>query len=388
MVHKIVDYLNLRDVGLFELFYASIFILSAYSLYGIPLSAVLWVLFAFLLLFKKKQNCITSSKPLIYLAVYCILHEFVYLFIANGNFNAFILQIAYFWCIYKAPSIIDVNKFKGAINWIAIISMGGLLYQWAIIASGGDVRPIGLPFLEMSENRLEVFSIRPSSFFMEPAAFVAFMYAPLAFSLIDKKYIWTFIIILANFLTTSTTGILTSFILLGVYVFTQKVSFKVRLLVIMLGAILFVSLTNVEAFQAGVSKLEETDTESNIRLAQGPYIVSTMHQHEYLFGAAYHDAFHYCLAGRAPMVVFYTESVFMSTFWLILLHYGVTGMILYLLFYYRFIKIDRATLPLIVCLVATMFSSGYGVGPNFVYTSIILFMIVQSKIRETKELLY
>ena len=249
MVYKIADYLDLGDVGFFEIFYVLIFILSAYRLYGIPLSAVLWVIFAILLLFKKKKKDISSYKPLIYLSVYCVLHEFIYLFIANGNFNAFILQIVYFWCLYKAPSIIDAKKLKGSINWIALISIGGLLYQWAIIASGGDVRPIGLPFLEMSENRLEVFSIRPSSFFMEPAAFVAFMYVPLVFSLIEKKYIWTCVIILANFLTTSTTGIFTSFILLGVYVFSQKVSFKIRLLVISLGAILFLSLTNIEAFQ-------------------------------------------------------------------------------------------------------------------------------------------
>ena len=322
------------------------------------------------------------------MSVYCVLHEFIYLFIANGNFNAFILQIVYFWCLYKAPSIIDAKKLKGSINWIALISIGGLLYQWAIIASGGDVRPIGLPFLEMSENRLEVFSIRPSSFFMEPAAFVAFMYVPLVFSLIEKKYIWTCVIILANFLTTSTTGIFTSFILLGVYVFSQKVSFKIRLLVISLGAILFLSLTNIEAFQTGVSKLEETDTESNIRLAQGPYIVSTMYQHEYFFGAAYHNAYAYCLDGRAPYVVFFTDEVYMSTIWMILLHYGVTGLILYLMFYYRFIKKDRETLPLIVCLIATMFSSGYGIGPNFVYTSILLFMIVKSNTKGAKELYY
>ena len=163
---------------------------------------------------------------------------------------------------------------------------------------------------------------------------------------------------------------ITSFILLVVYVFTQKISFKIRLLVFLLGAILFLSLTNVEAFQAGANKLEATDTESNIRLAQGPYIVTTKQQHEYLFGAAYHDVYHYCLAGRAPMVVFYTESVFISTFWLIILHYGVTGMVLYLMFYFRFIKKDRETLLLIACLIATMFSSVYGVGPNFVYTSI------------------
>ena len=113
--------------------------------------------------------------------------------------------------------------------------MVGLLYQWGLIAAGGEVRPIQLPFLDMGESRLETFSVRPSSFFMEPAAYVAFMYLPLAFSLIERKFIWTAAIILSEFLTTSTTGLLTSFIVLIVYVFTQKVNFKIRFFTVAMG---------------------------------------------------------------------------------------------------------------------------------------------------------
>lgn len=380
MVYRIVDYLNLRDAGTFELFYASIFILSAYSLNGIPLSAVLWVLFAVFLAFKTKQDNNPSYKPLIYLSVYCILHEFVYLFIANGNFNAFILQIVYFWCIYKASSALDEKKLKGAINWIALISIGGLIYQWGIIASGGEVIPIELPFLEMSENRLEHFSIRPSSFFMEPAAYVAFMYIPLAFSLREKKFLWTIIIILSEFLTTSTTGILTSFIILIVYILTQNVSIKLRFITIAVGVSMFYVLTNIELFHTGLSKLEETNTESNVRLTQGPYIVSTMRQDEYVFGAAYHNAYAYCLDGRAPNVVFYKEEVYMSTFWMIILKYGIIGLLLYIYFYLKLVQNKRELLPLVSCLIAVMFSASYGVGMTFVYTSIPLLMMKKKEI--------
>ena len=107
------------------------------------------------------------------------------------------------------------------------------------------------------------------------------------------------------------------------------------------------ALTNVEAFQTGVNKLEDTNVETNMRLAQGPYIVSTMEPLEMVAGAAYHNAYDYCMAGRAPMVVFYKEEVYMSTAWMIVLKYGFIGLFLYLLVYYKIGRGNREIIPLI-----------------------------------------
>lgn len=375
MLKKVLDYLNLRQAGGIELFFALLMILSAYSFMGVPLQGILWGLMFVMLIFKKKRRYVPAFKPLIVLITFILVHDFLYLFIANGNFNAYILQIIYFGCMLLVVNVFDLRKLRGSLNLVAVISMIGLLYQWGIIAAGGDVRPIQIPFLDMGQNRLETFSIRPSSLFMEPAAYVAFMYIPLAFSLIDKRFIWSAIIILSVFLTTSTTGILTSFIMLIAYVFSQKVSFKIRLVTILMGVAMLFSLFYVEAFQTGISKLEDTDVDTNVRLSQGPYVVSTMKSEEMIFGAPYHNAYDYCIDGHAPKAIFYKEEVYMSTIWMLLLKYGFVGLLLYSLFYYYIIKRNKQTIPLVICLIATMFSSGYGLGGIFVYTSIPLLLM-------------
>ena len=372
MFRKIINYLNLRQAGGLELFFALLMVLSAYSFMGIPMQVILWVGLFAMLFFKRRRVSFLAFRPLFILATFVLIHDFFYLFIANGNLNAFIMQILYFGCMFMAIKVFNVEKLKGSLNLVAIISMIGLFYQWGIIAGGEEVRPIQIPFLEMSQNRLETFSIRPSSFFMEPAAYVAFMYIPLAFSLIERKFVWTVVIILSEFLTTSTTGLLTSFIMLIVYVFTQKVSFKIRLLTILMGVGI--------VFQTSINKLENTDMETNMRLAQGPYVVSTMRSEEMIFGAPYHNAYEYCLDGRASNVVFYKEEVYMSTTWMLILKYGFIGLFLYLMFYYKIARNNRETLPLVVCLFTVMFSSSYGVGMTFIYTSIALLMIMNKQL--------
>lgn len=378
MIGKILDYLNIRQAGGIELFFSTLLILSAYSFNGIPLQVILWcLLFVFLLTKKKcKKNVF---RPLAILAVYILIHDFVYLFVANGNVNAFIMQIVYFGCMMMAINVFDINKLKGSLNVIAIITMVGLLYQWGIIAAGGGVHPIEIPFLDMEKNRLESFSIRPSSFFMEPAAYVEFMYIPLMFSLIDKKFIWTAIIIISEFLTTSTTGLLTSFIMLIAYIFTQKVSIKIRLFTLLLGGAMLFSLTHVEAFKGSTEKLDNTDVETNVRLTQGPYVVSTMNREEMVCGAPYSSAYQYCSSGRAPYVVYYGKEVYMSTTWRLILIYGFIGLYLYLSFYYKIIRENRETIPLVACLIVIMFSSGFGVGLSFVYSGIPLLLLCYKK---------
>ena len=379
MIKKIIDYLSLRQAKGIELFFAVIPILSGYGFLGLPLQVILWALLFLILFFKPKRQINITNKPLILMVSFVLIHDFIYLFIANGNINAYIQQILMFGSILLGIRVLDLEKLKGSLNFIAFLSIIGLLYQWSIIAAGGEVHPIQLPFLQMSENRIDGLSIRPSSFFMEPAAYVAFMYIPLAFSLIEKKIIWTIVIILSDFLTTSTTGLLTSFIMLIIYVFTQRVSFKLRLLTIAIGSAMIFALANVEAFQTGVNKLEDTDVETNMRLSQGPYVVSTMKPVEMIAGAAYHNAYDYCSDGRAPMVVFYKDEVYMSTVWMVILKYGFIGLLLYLAFYFNVARLNRETIPLVVCLGAVMFSSGYGFGGTFVYTSIPLLLMAIRK---------
>ena len=382
VLRKSLDYLGVRKAGGIELFFALLLILSSYGFMGIPLGIVLWGLLFLILFFKRKRVDIPTFRPLIVLIVYVLAHDFLYLFIANGRFFAYLSQIFVFGCMIMAVKVFDIDRLKGSLNLVAVICIIGLLYQWTIIASGGEIRPIQLPFLDMAEERLEIFSVRPSSFFMEPAAYVAFMFIPLAFALADKKFIWVVIIVLSEFLTTSTTGVITSFIMIITYVLTQKISWKTRIFSVLIMAGMVYSLVYAEEFQMGVEKLETTDAETNTRLVQGPYIFSTMKASEMVFGAQYHDAYDYYLAGRAPDASVKSEQVFVSTIWIMILKYGFVGLILYLMFFYKIVKKQRKTLSLVVCIVATMFSSGYGVGAIFAYLGIALILMLYNKNKE------
>ena len=130
MFRKIINYLNLRQAGGLELFFALLMVLSAYSFMGIPMQVILWVGLFAMLFFKRRRVSFPAFRPLFILATFVLIHDFFYLFIANGNLNAFIMQILYFGCMFMAIKVFNVEKLKGSLNLVDIISMIGLFYQW------------------------------------------------------------------------------------------------------------------------------------------------------------------------------------------------------------------------------------------------------------------
>lgn len=375
---KIFKYLHLRDVGFLEFTFAITPMLGGFSLGSLPISLVMWPFLIFIVYRKNGGVRPRNFMPLTIFIMYWILHQFFIMFVDSVNFVGFIQQLIWFGAVYVLFPVLNLEKLRGAFNWVALISIAGLLYQWGIISAGGEVGPLGIPGLTMSDLRMEGLSVRPSSFYMEPAAYVAFMICPLALALIKKQYVWSIIIIISIFLTTSTTGLVVSFVMLAMSLFANKIKTGSIIGILAVGVGLFYVLTHFSAFEYGVNKLETTDIERNVRLAQGPYIVSTMHSDEYLFGASYSTPYNYCRAGRASDVIFYGESVYMSTFWVMILLYGIIGLILYLNIYYRLFKSSKATLPLLASLFATFFSSGYAIGGTYVFTLILLLVIARN----------
>ena len=376
ILRGISEYLHIKHVGLLELLFSFTPMLSGFSLYGLPLSVLMWALLLAIIFIQHGKLSLRNFVPLTLFAVYWVVHTVVIMIYDDVNLNGFIAQLLYFFAVYALYPNMDSKKLKGSLNWVAIIAMGGLLYQWTFVLRGEMVHPLEIPGLEMSDERLEQLNLRPSSFFMEPAAYVAFMVCPLAFSLIERKFIWAGVLILSIYLTTSTTGLVGSFIMLGASLIRKERNLKSYVWNAILGGVLFYSLFNFDVFEYGVTKFENTDTETNVRLVQGRYVVSTMRPSEYYFGAPYSTAYNYSLAGRAPDVVYYGKTVYMSTFWLMILLYGVIGLLLYLNIYFQILRKNWRTLPLIAFMFAVMFSGGYGVGTGFVFTLVVLLCMV------------
>jgi len=378
-VRKIIEYLHLKDVGLLEMTFALTPMLCGYTISNLTLSLLMWMILLFMVLLQRKVKKPQLFKPLIFLVAYWVVHEVFIILCDDVNMNGVIAQFIYFAAVFTLYPNINIIKLKGSLNWVAIISIVGLLYQWGDIATGNLVHQLEIPGLTTEVDTLEKVSLRPSSFYAEPAAYVAYMICPLYFALMDKKYIWAIGMILSIFLTTSTTGLIVSFIMLGVSILSFG---KMKPTTIVLGAILigvlYLALTNLEAFQFGLEKLENTDTENNVRLAQGRYVVSTMNPGEYVFGVPYSTAYNYCQTGRATEVVYYGKSVYMSTFWQMILLYGAIGLILYLNIYIQIFKQCHRTLTLLAALCAVLFSSTYMMGVYFIFTLIILLSVTMN----------
>lgn len=378
---KILDYLNLRNVGILELVFALTPLLMGFSLGPLPLSVLMWLLLIGICIIRNGKVKPRTFNPLVCFIVYWGIHQLLWMLSTDLNINAQISQVIYFSAIFFLYPSMDANKIRGAMNWVAIISILGLLFQWSEIVRGNGVHPLEIPGLSMAENRVETDSLRPSSFYMEPAAYVSYMICPLALALIDKKYIWAVIMILTIFLTTSTTGILLSFILLAASLLSNKAKGSSILIVLVLGAGMVYALNTLEEFSAGLEKLENTDASTNVRLSQGPNVVSSMQPGEYIFGVPYSSAYNYCKAGRFTDVVYYGESVYMSTFWDMILRFGIVGLFFYLLIYFKLFKMSRLIWPMLFCLLATMFSDPDAIGPSYSYKLIFMLVIATSEVR-------
>ena len=378
---KLFKYLHLRDVGFLEFTFAITPMLGGFSLGSLPMSLVMWLLLLVIAISKGKFKP-KNFVPLTIFIVYWILHQFFIMFVDDVNFVGFLQQLIWFGAVYVLFPILNLQKLRGALNWVALISIAGLLYQWGIISAGGEVGPLGIPGLTMSDFRMEGLSVRPSSFYMEPATYVSFMICPLALALIEKKYAWSIAIILSIFLTTSTTGLVLSFIMLVMSLFANKIKTSSVIGVLAVGVGLFYVLTHFSAFDYGVNKLETTDVEKNVRLSQAPYIVSTMYSSEYLFGAPYSTPYNYCISGRATDVIYYGNTVYMSTFWSMILLYGVIGLILYLNIYYRIFRMSKVIWPLLACLLATMFSDPDNIQGSYIYKLIFMLVLAIDDVKE------
>ena len=380
---KISDFFGVK-----ELLISFFPILCAYNLGAFPLGLLIIVLLMFLCIIKPGKTDYHLYKPLIIFLAFYLIHDLVLsVFVtASGSYfiNSIVEQVIYLASIVIISPKLNANKFKWCLYLVSLVSIIGLTYQMNEILSSGFAHPLEVPGLDMPIKRLENLSARPSSYFMEPAAYVNFMCAPIALSLIEKKYVWSAIIIISMFITTSTTGIISAFILLTAYVLTQNIGWKKNIILLIFGSVLFYSLINLSIFDAGVEKLDTVNTETNMRIRQGPSIVSTMEPFDFVLGVPYANPADYCRAGKAAGAnyIFLGDSIYMSTFWLVIFRFGIVGLLFYLLIFYKLYRSSKVVRPYIVGLLATIFTGSFFIGPLFVFPMIVMYNMSQEKYTE------
>lgn len=378
---KVNEKLRLNQVGFLELCIAIYPILSGYA-YGILHGSYFFIILFALFALTKKQHYV-NMKMLAILIIFYFFHEFFLIFIINIKsyfINNTITCLLSCLSIFPIVKSLNYKKFVGSLNWVSLICILGLLYQFILIKAGYTVHPLKLPFMPSppSDSRLYEIIERPTSFFWEPAAFVTFMMIPLFISLKEKNFIWSGIIIFSMFLSTSSTGILLSMLMLIVYIFTQKIKLKTRLGILILGAgLLYFFITN-DIFEYGRNKIENTDIEKTSRIINGPLLLNSLTTNEIIWGIPAANTEDYIKNNSLPGFLYtHTGTIFISTFFLILAKYGILGLLLYLSLYFSIFLRNKSVLPYIVVIYLSMFFQGFGIGSNtFVFQLIFLYSFV------------
>jgi len=316
-----------------------------------------------------------------------LIHEFLLGFIIDAPsyiYNNAISAALINFSIIPIAKTIDFEKLKGSLNLVAVISIIGIVYHFIVIQSGGVVTPIALPFMPAMESTSRLFEegFRPTSFYWEPAAYVTFMMAPLFVSLLEKKFLWSTIIVASMFLSTSTTGITMSVLLLCVYAVSQNIGIRNKLIAILIGLGFVYLLINSTIFSAGMEKLFDTDIETTSRTYNGIAMVFNMPFSDLILGMPAANPYDYYMAGgfSAPDIVVRDGSIFVSTFWYMLSKYGFMGISLFMLYYLQFVKQEKESIPFVVVIFASMFFQGIPTGSyGFAYQSIVLLSFLNRK---------
>lgn len=201
--------------------------------------------------------------------------------------------------------------------------------------------------------------------------------------MINKRFIWTIIIVLSMMLSTSTTGIILAPVVLLTYAFTQNKSTKVKIgylfLTIAVGWLLF----NLSIFEQGVDKLENVDASTNMRLTSGLEYIKHLDKTFLIFGIPSANPTDFFLSGGVRgadlSVGLNSGSIYISTFWLVLIKFGIIGLFLYILSICYPARKNKETLLYIVPLLCGLFSNPDFINSAFALEVIVLYTMIKKE---------
>lgn len=384
MTKKILQYLDISKIGILEMLVALYPILMGYK-YGMLRCDILCLLLMDVIAINKKRDVI-QLNGLKYLSIFIVLHEIVLCVTMSStpsyHINSILSYCVNFISLFIIIPAIDFSKLRSSIVIVAIISILGIIYHFLLLQLGHDISPIKIPFMpEMdTDTRLYDELDRPCSFFWEPQSFCNFLLVPLFYSLNEKKYAWTTIVVFAMFLSTSTTGIALSLLSIGIFASTQKLTRFQRFSIVIMGCVMVYILLNADIFSAGVDKIEGTDYEKTSRLYNGPTLIANMPLVDLITGINSPNVTDYYMSGNVKaFLIVKHDNVYVSTFWLILAKYGVFGLLLYLNLFFDSVRRNKRLLVYIAPLFVALFTNPDAVGASFVFEFLIIYSFCKSK---------
>ena len=183
---------------------------------------------------------------------------------------------------------------------------------------------------------------------------------PLFLCMLDRNFVLAAIFALSLFLSSSTNGIIFTAVLFAGFFFAGNFKVYQKVFVAILSIVLGFALLNSDLFSLGVDKIERTNFETNQRIMNGPNLVSVTPSEYLLWGADAPNINDFLKQhneiSTSNLIFLANGNLFVSDFWRVWVKYGIIGLILVLLMYFKAFRLSKGIRPYLYVLCVALFS--------------------------------
>lgn len=358
-------------IGILEFFIPLYYIIAQYKVAGISLGTLLMVIVIVSLLFRKSGIETFWYRPLLVLVAYMIVHDvlkmLVIMDVSSFPINTWIERLIFVFFLVLCTKNVDEDKLYKVWSFIGIIAMIGLVYHAVCVyIFGQSVEMIKILPISTEYSNFFNLSMRPKSFFTEPAAYVTWILPLLFMALKREKILFSTIITITILLSTSTTGIVMCFILWGYYILLSKsITLSRKIFIFIVALTVVVMVVKLPIFTSTLEKFEGTDFNSNIRITSGLNIYKDSPLTYQIFGIPYGSPELYFRSGEIDLSL-YKFNInaswlgFVNSLAYSLLMYGIFGGVLFIRLFYCIFREGGDIVPyVLICAISMLGQSGY-----------------------------
>lgn len=375
--------------------------LAPYKFGIIDLGTIGLIICAFLMLLRENGRIIFKKSQAVFFTFlgYAIIKNIFNLFLGDNSFDTIFNKVTAFTvifilCIFVTAFDFDEDALFKAYKFAGVIFSLGLIYQLIkLYAFGAQVTPISIIPGYVLRGEVAEESLRPSSFFSEPASYVTAM-MPLEFLSLKKlDYKWAGFSTVMILASTSTVGVVLSAVLWLTVLGSNKVKFKSKAVIAVFIAVICTAFFTLNIFSGGNEKLKEVlDGEStvNSRIVVGFDTIATMDPIKLIFGENYNDQNSYIreniglIRPDSPVKEYIKDGghIFLNTFCRLIFDYGIIGLIIFLYIYIKRLRTPNyGAKPFIIMSLIAIFAQSSLLNSIF-FMNIMLLMLYDTKLEK------
>lgn len=271
-------------------------------------------------------------------------------------------------------NLINVETYIKTVFFIAIIASIVCLYQRLLLTVTGTFPSDFYLPLPMTDD-VSTVTLRPHSFFREPAHLSLYLLPALYLALINGKKYYAALFMIGILSSGSTTGFLLGAAIFVIWLSSSRMK-KGKLLISIAILLIVLSITiqfTPDLISSNTEKLINTDTNSSLRLLGSIEIIEKMSGRELLFGIGINQLANYGLYMTGYELANYANSVVYM-----LISYGIVGLFSMLLFVALLARKYDSNRGFLLILIGILFSDQILFNTHLLY--LLSFILLSDKL--------